>query len=199
MPTATVVDADVLIALGQISLRSGDPNLDTLFANGTKIVITTTVRNEVTSNLAYKNDSLINDWITQGIADGRIVEVSTPQYPAGPEHAGEESINSIIPQLSSQYGSVIVDSNDEYFRTGFSNLNYPSNVIYQLPVDYLATSLFSGAISYAQYFVTAEQLSVVERMYGNIIGPGTSIATNGVEFEVDSVGGVHITDASGVV
>ena len=114
-----ILDADVLknLAAADIRMGSGTKNLDRLFDYAGKVVLTSTVRAEVTTLPDdYQEDKVLKGWIDQNISREEFTLVTAPDHIAGSrKNIGEQSIVDIaIPRFGNH--TVTVASQDKYFN-----------------------------------------------------------------------------------
>jgi len=113
------LDSDFINGMYYASQRGVPDAFNSVFGDGRKVVITSTVIDELTSNPAgFPKDAAVESWINSEEASGNLTVIPTPGYPAGIKDNGEKSILSEIPTMHEMGsgGSVQVLTNDRSAR-----------------------------------------------------------------------------------
>lgn len=107
-----IIYASSLIHLRQVVAATNDTRfLDALLPPG-RLVITSTVWGEAAGNESYLGDRLLDQWLTAQKNAGRLVRIETPEFKAGTDQAGDNSIRHIVPTFSGDNVFVITDDGD---------------------------------------------------------------------------------------
>ncbi|MES0884378.1 hypothetical protein [Roseibium sp. SCP14] len=145
------LDSDYIISLYYAETHGLPGALDTIAGPGRLIAITSTVKDELTSNPElYEQDAMIAAWIDRQKLAGNLKVYPTPGFPPGPNQ-GELSIFSALSQMhrDGSGGAVQVYSNDAGARALFDDV--ADAQAFSSQAGNLA-SFFDGALSLREYF-----------------------------------------------